>query len=157
MKKLIVSLLLCTALVAPAAAMAREVTIDTKLINYSGRSAYIAVYLSKPDGSYDSTLWVSGTKQRYLGDLTGWVSAMRNSGATSLNLDGITGASIGAGQTLTVKADLADAMIDAGYKIHVETAVEDGGDYPNDAAAPLSATAQTVDGTGYVSKLTVSM
>lgn len=157
MKKLLTALLLCTALVAPAAAMAREVTIDTKLINYSGRSAYIAVYLSKPDGSYDKTLWVSGTKQRYLGELTGWVTAMRNSGATSLNLDGITGASIGAGQTLTVKADLADALIDAGYKIHVETAVENGGDFADDAVAPLSATPQSVDGTGYVSKLTVSM
>lgn len=157
MKKLVASLLLCTALIAPAAAMAREVTIETKLINYSGNAAYIAVYLTKPDGTYDSTLWVSGTKTRYLGDLSGWVSAMRDSGATSLSLDGITGASVGGGRTLTVKADLADAMIDAGYTIHVETAVEHGGEYPDDATIPLSSTAATVDGTGYVSKLSVSM
>lgn len=157
MKKLIASLLLCTALIAPAAAMAREVTIETKLINYSGNAAYLAVYLTKPDGSYDSTLWVSGTKTRYLGDLSGWVSAMRNSGATSLSLDGISGASVGGGRTLTVKADLADALIDAGYTIHVETAVEHGGEYPDDATIPLSAAGGTVDGTGYVSKLSVSM
>jgi hypothetical protein len=157
MKKLIAALLLCTALIAPAAAMAREVTIDTKLVNYSGNAAYLAVYLSKADGTYDSTLWVSGTKQRYLGELAGWVSAMRSSGATSVNLDGITGASVGGGQTLTVKADLADALIDAGYIIHVETAVEDGGEYTDDAVAPLSASPQQVDGTGYVSTLSVSM
>jgi hypothetical protein len=157
MKKLIASLLLCTALIAPAAAMAREVTIDTTLIRYSGNAAYLAVYLTKPDGTYDSTLWVSGTKTRYLGDLSGWVSAMRASGATSLSLDGITGASVGGGQTLTVKADLADALIDAGYTIHVETAVEHGGEYPDDATIPLSSTGGTVDGTGYVSKLSVSM
>ena len=157
MKNIIAALLLCTALVAPAAAMAREVTIDTKLVNYSGQAAYLAVYLTKPDGTYDSTLWVSGTKQRYLGDLRGWVSAMRDSGATSLNLDGITGASVGGGQTLTVKADLADALIDAGYSIHVETAVEHGGQYTDDAVAPLTSTAQKVDGTGYVSTLSVSM
>jgi len=157
MKKLIATLLLCTALVAPAAAMAREVTIDTTLVKYSGNAAYIAVYLTKADGTYDSTLWVSGTKQRYLGDLSGWVSAMRDSGATSLNLDGITGASVGGGQTLTIKADIADALIDAGYTIHVETAVEHGGEYPDDAVAPLSSTPQTVDGNGYVSKLSVSM
>lgn len=157
MKKLIATLLLCTALIAPAAAMAREVTIDTTLVKYSGNAAYLAVYLTKPDGSYDSTLWVSGTKTRYLGDLSGWVSAMRASGATSLSLDGITGASVGGGQTLTVKADLADALIDAGYTIHVETAVEHGGEYPDDATIPLSATGGTVDGSGYVSKLSVRM
>ena len=157
MKKLIAALLLCTALVAPAAAMAREVTIATKLVNYSGNAAYLAVYLANADGTYQSTLWVSGTKQRYLGELTGWVSAMRKSGATSVTLDGITGASVGGGQTLTVKADLADALIDAGYTIHVETAVEHGGEYADDAVAPLNSTAQKVDGTGYVSSLSVSM
>jgi len=157
MKKIIAALLLCTALVAPAAAMAREVTIDTKLVNYSGNAAYLAVYLTKADGTFAQTLWVSGTKQRYLGELTGWVSAMRASGATSVKLDGITGASVGGGQTLTVKADIADALIDAGYTIHVETAVEHGGEYTDDAVAPLSSTAQKVDGTGYVSALSVSM
>jgi hypothetical protein len=157
MKKIIASLLLCTALIAPGVAMAKDVTITTKLVNYSGNAAYIAVYLTKPDGSYDSTLWVSGTKQRYLGDLTGWVSAMQNSGATSIKLDGITGASVGGGQTLTVNANLADAMIDAGYTIHVETAVEHGGEYPDDATAPLSSGTQTVDGVGYVSKLSVNI
>lgn len=157
MKKIIASLLLCTALVAPAAAMAKDVTIDTKLVNYSGRSAYLAVYLSKPDGSYDSTLWVSGTKTRYLGEMRGWVSAMQNAGETSLTLDGISGASVGGGQTLTVHANLADALIDAGYTIHVETAVEHGGEYPDDAVAPLTSTPQQVAGTGYVSTLSVSM
>ena len=157
MKKIIATLLLCTALVAPAAAMAREVTIDAKLVNYSGNAAYVAVYLTKADGIYDSTLWVSGTKQRYLGELTGWVSALRNSGATSISLDGITGASVGGGQTLTIKADLADALIDAGYVIHVDTAVEHGGAYSDDVVAPLTSAAQQVDGTGYVSTLSVSM
>ena len=157
MKKIIAALLLCTALVAPATAIARDVTIDTKLVNYSGRAAYLAVYLTKPDGSYDSTLWVSGTKTRYLGEMRGWVSAMQASGATSLNLDGITGASVGGGQTLTVHASLADALIDAGYKIHVETAVEHGGEYADDAVASLSSTPQQVAGSGYVSTLSVKM
>lgn len=157
MKKIIAALLLCTALVAPAAAMAREVTIDTTLVNYSGNAAYLAVYLARPDGTFEQTLWVSGTKQRYLGELSGWVSAMRRSGATGVQLDGITGASIGGGQTLTVKAELADALIDAGYTIHVETAVEHGGEYADDAVAPLSSAGQTVDGAGYVSTLSVSM
>ena len=153
MNKIIAALLLCTAHVAPASAIAREVTIDAKLVNYSGNAAYLSVYLTKPDGSYDSTLWVSGTKQRYLGELSGWVSAMRGAGVSTLNLDGITGASVGGGQTLTVKADLADALIDAGY---TDPCRHRGGarwPYSDDAVAPLSSTTEPVDGTGYVSKL----
>ena len=157
MKKIIASLLLCTALVAPAAAMAKDVTITATLDKYSGRAAYLAVYVTKPDGSYDSTLWVAGTKQRYFGDLRGWISAMTSAGMTTLNLDGITGASIGSGQTLTVNANLADAMIDAGYTIHVESAVEHGGEYPDDAVAPITSTPQQVTGNGYVATLSVSM
>jgi len=157
MKKIIASLLLCTALVAPAAAMAKDVTITTTLNSYQGRSAYLAVYVTKPDGTYDSTLWMAGGKSKYYRDLRGWVDAIIATGATSLNLDGITGASVGSGQTLTINANLADAMIDAGYQIHVESAVENGGEYPDDAVAPLTSTPQQVNGTGYVSTLSVSM
>lgn len=157
MKKLIASLLLCTALIAPGAALARDVTITTTLGSYSGNDAYLAIYLTRPDGAYESTLHVAGGKVRYLGDLRGWVSAMQASGATSLSLDGISGASVGSGQTLTIHADIADAMIDAGYQIHVESAVEHGGEYPDDAVAPLTSTRQQVSGSGYVSKLSVSM
>jgi hypothetical protein len=89
MKKILATLLLSTALVAPSAAFAHDVTLSAQMTNYSGNAAYLAVYVTKPDGSYDSTLWVSGTKERFLGDLTGWVSALQDSGAT-LNLDRIT-------------------------------------------------------------------
>ncbi len=157
MKKLIASLLLCTALVAPSAAFARDVTITTTLTGYSGLAAYLAVYVTKPDGTYDSTLWVSGGKQRYLRELRGWVNAMTSTGMTTLSIDGITGASVGSGQTLTINANLADAMIDAGYQVHVETAVEHGGEYPDDAMVPITSAGQKVTGSGYVATLAVSM
>jgi hypothetical protein len=156
MKKLLLSLLLCTALIAPAAAIAKEATISTTLTNYSGHDAYLAIYVTKPDGSYDSTLWVAGSKTRYLGDLRGWVSALQGSGAT-LSLDGITGASVGSGQTLSINVNLGDSMIDAGYQIHVETAVENGGDYPDDAIVPITSGTQQANGAGYVRTLTVNM
>lgn len=156
MKKIIASLLICTALVAPAVAMAREVTITTSLDRYSGREAYLAIYVTNPDGSYNSTLHVAGGKTRYLGELRGWVYALQSSGA-NLSLDGITGASVGSGQTLTIKANLADAMIDAGYQVHVETAVEHGGEYPDDAVAPITSSPQQVAGSGYVNTFSVSM
>ncbi len=156
MKKFLLPLLLCTALIAPAAAMAGEATITTTLVNYSGPQAYLAIYVTKPDGSYDSTLWVAGSKTRYLGDLRGWVSALQSSGA-SLSLDGISGASVGSGQTLKINVNLADAMIDAGYKIHIETAVEHGGEIPDDAVVPITSGTQQVNGSGYVQTLSVSM
>lgn len=155
MKKIIALLLTATAIVTPGLAFAREVTIETKLINYSGNAAYLAIYLTKADGSYDQTLWLAGQKQRYFGALRGWVKAISNE--SSISIDGITGASVGGGQTLTVKADLADNLIDAGYVIHVDTAVEHGGEYADDATLPLTSTGGSAQGTGFVSTLDLSL
>lgn len=155
MKKLAAMLMLATALVAPAVAMARDVTIETSLVQYSGHPAYLAVYLANPDGSYNSTLWVSGQKSKYFGDLRGWARAASSAG--SLNLDGITGASVGGGQTLTVHANLADTLLDAGYQIHVDTAVENGGQYADDAVIPLTSTPATATGTGYVNTIALGL
>lgn len=155
MKKLAAMLMLATALVAPAIAMARDVTIQTSLVQYSGHAAYLAVYLTNPDGSYNSTLWVSGQKSKYLGDLRGWARAASTAG--SLNLDGITGASVGGGETLTVHASLADTLLDAGYQIHVDTAVENGGQYADDAVIALTSTPATATGTGYIDAISLGL
>ena len=155
MKKLAAMLMLATAPVAPGMAVARDVTIDTQLVRYSGNAAYLAVYLTDPSGAYHSTLWVSGHKTKYYGTLRGWAQGASQAG--SLSLDGITGASVGGGETLTVHADLADALIDAGYQVHVDTAVEDGGEHSDDAVIEVTSAPTTVDGTGYVSKLSLSM
>jgi hypothetical protein len=155
MKKLAAMLMLATALVAPAVAMARDVTIETSLVQYSGHAAYLAVYLTNPDGSYNSTLWVSGQKSKYYGDLRGWARAASRAG--SLDLDGITGASVGGGQTLTVHASLADTLLDAGYQIHVDTAVEKGGQYADDAVIPLTSKPATATGTGYVNTIALGL
>ncbi len=155
MKRLAAMLMLATALVAPTAAWAKDVTIQAQMVRYSGNAAYMAVYLTDAAGVYQSTLWVSGHKTRYYGTLRGWVQGVRQAG--SVNLDGITGASVGGGETLTVHANLADALIDAGYQIHVDTAVENGGEFADDAVIALTSTPSTVDGTGYVGTLSIGM
>lgn len=154
MKKFVAMLLLATALVAPGAAMAREVTIEATLTPYSGPEAYLAVYVTDADGNYNSTLWVSGHKSKYYGALRGWVAGVSSAGG--VNIDGITGASVGSGRTLTVHAELADALIDAGYEIHIDTAVEHGGEYIDDAVIPLSSTPASANGTGYVDSVSIS-
>lgn len=155
MKKLISALMLATALVAPGLAMARDVTIEATMVRYSGHAAYVAVYLTKPDGSYDSTLWIAGRKTKYYRDLPGWIRAASTGG--QISLDGITGASVGGGETLTVHADLADTLLDAGYQIHVDTAVENGYQFSDDAVIDLTSAPVTVSGTGYVSKIAISL
>lgn len=156
MKKLLAALLLGTALVTPVAAQAREVTITTKLINYYGPNAYLAIYVTKPDGAYDSTIWVAGGHARYYRELSGWYRGIASAGGS---IDGITGASVGPGATLTVKTNLSDAMIDAGYQIRIDSAVEHKGAFGSDAVAPISTTdtGKAVSGNGFVKSVTVSM
>ena len=67
-------------------------------------------------------------------------------------VDGISGASVGAGKTLRVTVELADALLDAGYEIHIDTAVEKMKDNPSDVVVPLTkaGTDTGVAGRGYV-------
>lgn len=155
MKKLAAILMLATALVAPAAAQAASVNISAQMTRYSGPEAYLAVYLTNLDGSYNSTLWVAGHKTRYYGSLRGWARAAAQD--ATLSLDGITGASAGSGSTMNISVNIADALIDAGYTIHVDSAVEHGGEYSDDAVIALTSNAASVTGSGYIWSLSVSM
>ncbi len=135
MKKFLAILLLGTALASPSLAFARDVTVSGQIVRYSGPSTYLAVYLARPDGSYDSTLYVAGRKQRYYNDIAGWARLAARD--PNLRLDGITGASIGGGQSFSIDLSLSDALIDAGYTIHIDSAVEDFGSTANDVVLPL--------------------
>ncbi|MBV2215568.1 MAG: DUF2271 domain-containing protein, partial [Diaphorobacter sp.] len=64
----------------------------------------------------------------------------RLSAGDAKRLNGVTGASVGAGRTLKVTAELADALIDAGYEIRIDAAAEDMRDSPAEIRVPLTAT-----------------
>jgi hypothetical protein len=104
---------------------------------------------------YAGSLWMAGRKSKYYAHLSGW---HRATGGNSTEINGITGASVGAGRTLEISLDLADALFDAGYTLHVDAAVEDMRDSPNEVAVPLTtAGAKTpVRGRRYVSSLAYS-
>ena len=123
------------ALALPAAAHSRPVTITATLKNYGGDGAYLAVYLSDAKGAYAGTLWVAGGKAKYYKSLADW---NRLSAADGKRLAGVTGASVGPGRTLKVTAELADALIDAGYEIRIDAAAEDMDDSPSEIRVPLS-------------------
>lgn len=123
------------ALALPALAQSRPLTLTAQLKNYGGDGAYLAAYLTDAKGAYVRTLWVAGGKAKYHKHLSDW---SRLSAADPKRLTGVTGASVGAGGTLKVTADLADALIDAGYEIRIDAAAEDMRDSPSEVRIPLS-------------------
>ena len=134
-KPVLTALIAAAVLASPALAQSREVNITTQLKNYGGDGAYLAVYLTDPKGAYAGTLWVAGGKAKYYKHLADW---NRLSASDSKRLQGVTGASVGAGRTLKVTADLADALLDAGYEIRIDAAAEDMRDSPSEIRVPLS-------------------
>ena len=156
MNKLAAALMLATAIVAPQVALARDITITAQMANYRGPGAYLAIYVTDASGAYQSTLWVAGGKVKYYRHLRDWVRGISAAGGS---IDGITGASVGSGQTLTVNASVADALIDAGYQIRVDSAVEQAGEYAAEIIVPLeqASSGVPVSGPGYVDNLTISM
>lgn len=142
-------------LLSPVLAEARQVTFETTLKNYGGNGAYVVLYVTDAAGAYKGTLWMAGGKAKYYRHLSDW---QRASGGRVTEIDGITGASVGSGKTLKITLDLADVMIDAGYTVHVDTAVEDGMDNPSEVVAPLAAAAsgKPAAGKGYVKSFTVT-
>lgn len=155
-KPLFTLLATASALALPALAHSRPVTLTTQLKNYGGDGAYLAVYLTDAKGAYVRTLWVAGGKAKYYKHLSDW---NRLSAGDAQRLNGVTGASVGAGRTLKVTADLADALIDAGYEIRIDAAAEDMRDSPADVRIPLaSANANKPQaGKQYVQSLTFQL
>ncbi|WP_299069113.1 DUF2271 domain-containing protein [Accumulibacter sp.] len=123
------------ALALPTLAHSRQVTLTAQLKSYGGDGAYLAAYLTDAKGAYVRTLWVAGGKAKYYKHLSDW---NRLSAGDTKRLAGVTGASVGAGRTLKVTADLADALIDAGYEIRIDAAAEDMRDSPSEVRVPLS-------------------
>lgn len=135
MKSLLAALALTTALTLPSVAMAKPVTLTTTLNNYGGDGAYLALYVTDAKGAYVGSLWMAGGKSKYYKHLTEWYRATAGNPA---EINGITGASVGAGRSLEITVDLADALFDAGYTLHIDAAVEDMRDSPNEIAVPLT-------------------
>ena len=153
MKSILAALAVTTALVLPGMAVAREVTLTTNLKNYGGDGAYLAYYVTAADGTYVGSLWMAGGKAKYYEHLSGWYRA---SGGNNAEISGITGASVGAGRSLAITLDLADTLFDAGYELHIDAAVEDMRDSPNEIAVPLTAAGAgtPVQGRRYIASFT---
>ncbi len=156
MKTYLFGLVLASALLMPDRAYARPVVLTAELQQYGGNGAYLALYVTDAAGKYHKTLWVAGKKAKYYKHLSDWA---RGSGLRTPALDGLTGASVGSGKSLRVTVELADSLLDAGYELRIDSAVEDGRDYPADVRVPLSklGAGKPVKGRGYVKSLTYAL
>jgi membrane-associated PAP2 superfamily phosphatase len=150
MKSLLAVLALSTAMTMPVLVQAKTVNLTTTLTQYGGQGAYLAVYVTDPSGAYAGSLWMAGGKTKYYKHLTDWA---RFTGDNPSEVQGITGASVGAGRSLELSMDLSDALFDAGYTLHIDAAVEDMRDSPNEIAVPLTSAGvgKPVKGRRYVS------
>jgi hypothetical protein len=106
------------------------------MAQYGGPGAYVAIYVTDASGAYAGSLWMAGGKSKYYKHLADWAQF---TGGDVAQVDGITGASVGSGQSLELTMDLADALFDAGYTLHIDAAAEDMRDSPNEVAVPLTA------------------
>lgn len=145
MKSLLAILALSTALTVPGLAFAKSVTLTAQMKDYGGNKAYLALYVTDASGSYKGSVWMAGGRTKYYKHLSDWYDA---TGGDAGQVDGITGASVGSGQSLSVTLDLADALFDAGYELHIDAAVEDQRNSPSEIVVPLSAAGAGKDMSG---------
>jgi Predicted periplasmic protein (DUF2271) len=156
MKPLMAALALTTALTLPSLALARQVTLTTTLNSYGGNGAYLAFYVTDAQGAYKGSLWMAGGKSRYYEHLSDWYRA---TGGDTAEINGITGASVGSGRELSITLDLADALFDAGYVLHIDAAVEDMRNSPSEIAVPLTTAGagQATAGRRYIASFAYGM
>ncbi|WP_259754316.1 DUF2271 domain-containing protein [Pseudomonas sp. GCEP-101] len=156
MKTTLITLAVAGAVAGPALAQARELTLDTTLTDYSGNNAYLAIYLTDAQGQYQRTLWVAGPKAKYYKHLGDWA---RGSGLRATEFDGLSGASVGSGEHLQVSVEVADSLIDAGYQIRIDSAVEDKRSNRAEVKVPLTRDGAGQDnaGSGYVANFRYQM
>ncbi len=140
---IVAGVLVC--MLSSGATVASDLTITTTLKNYTGNGAYLAIYLTDSQGKYQRTLWVAGRKAKYYKHLADW---SRGSGQQLAEYDGLSGASVSSGTSLVIKVVIADNLIDAGYLIRVDSAVEDLGEYRREVELPLTTTGVGIEAHG---------
>lgn len=137
------------AVAMPAVSYAAEGTFLVQMNDYDGENAYFAMYLVDPEGRYVRTLWVSGDEKRWYQDQPRW---WKYYGRAPQDLDAITGASTAPGDRNVIRINLEDDILDAGYKVRVDTSVEDQNNFPTDIETDLDSKHQgeKIPGTGYI-------
>lgn len=128
---------------------AQKYKLMLQMTNYDGHEAYLVVSLINAKGEYEKTLAVMGDDKRWYKSIKEWHKAQQKKPE---KLDAITGASVGGGDRNTTILSIDNSKFNKGYKIRIESAVEDGKYHIEDAVIPLTTAgfSEKVDGKGYV-------
>lgn len=120
-----------------------------QLTNYSGEGAYVVVSLLDSKGKYVKTLQVFGKEKRWYDDLPSWFKFYTTK---KENVDGVSGASITAGNRKVFSLTADEATFGKGYKLRFETAVENQEYKEKDVEMDFSEAniGTTINGTGYI-------
>ena len=120
-----------------------------QMANYSGERAYVVVSLIDGDGSYVKTLYMQGDDPEWFPDLKEWWAF---SHGTNEKIDAITGATVGNGERNLITLTVDSSVIDKGYKIRFESAVENQEYYTVDSEIDLSSSSipGKAEGKGYI-------
>lgn len=120
-----------------------------QLTNYGGEGAYVMVSVLNAEGEYVKTVSVHGDDEDWYEDLPAWYEFYPSN---KVEIDGMAGASISSGGRKVATLALDASMINAGYKLRFETAVEDQDYYEKDLEIDLtdSMAGQRLKGNGYI-------
>ena len=106
-----------------------------QMTNYEGLEAYVVVSLIDPKGNYEKTLYVMGPDKQWYNGFKEWNKTLAKK---KENLNGITGASIAAGDRSITTFSIDESKLNKGYKLRFESAVEDNKYYVGDVEIALT-------------------
>lgn len=120
-----------------------------QMTNYQGEAAYVVVSLINPKGNYEKTLHIFGSDKKWYNTLKNWDKAIKSE---KNNFNGITRASISGGKRTLITISLDDSLLNKGYKIRFESAVENKNYYSSEVEIPLNIPEMTerIEGKGYI-------
>lgn len=149
--KLLKPIFILSSLLTAAVSFAQTSTYKCmlQLKNYKGEGAYVVASLLDDKGKYVKTLAVMGDDDQWYKTVKEWHKFQK---VKKEKLDAITGASISPGSRAAKVFKIEDQLLNKGYKIRFETAVEDEPYYKDDIEIPLSTSeiTQKYEGKGYI-------
>lgn len=120
-----------------------------QLTNYEGLEAYIVVSLIDPKGNYEKTLYMMGPDKQWYNGFKEWDKSLSKKNE---DLNGITGASVAAGNRSITTFTIDESKLNTGYKLRFETAVEDKLYHIDDLEIPMTTEdiIKKTEGKGYI-------
>lgn len=139
----------------------KEKTINVKcmvqMLEYRGEAAYVAISVVNADGEYVKTLYVMGNDKTWFSDMKAFWKHLRANDLYTDDtfypmIDGITGATLSGGRKRVIPLNIPVILLDKGYTLRFETAVEDKGYHTNDVSLDFSESGlnKSYTGSGFI-------